>query len=164
MLLLGESVLSLILVPVQNRFLYFVTFVCGMLSVQLLQLIHFSSQEFDPKWHALSRKLRAGRLWLFLSTLYGVSLIAVGVALKTILSKVVCEYDRDKDDYGDKDGYDWDKDYCGTLPPEYLKLLCGSFFATLTTQQVRRTLRRTLHLINCFVLNIGPILCRYLCS
>ena len=157
MLLLGESVLSLILEPVYTEVLYILSFLVGMSTVQMLQLVHFSTEEFDPKQHALSRKLRAGRVWIVLMSIYGVSLIAFGVGLKLLLGSVVCsgggDYGRRglEGSYGDKDasysaGYgdgggeeDEGEDnwYCGAVDITYVKLLCGSLLVAFAAQQVR---------------------------
>ena len=90
MLLLGESVLSMILAPVKNRSKYYITFFVGLATVQLLRFVHFGSEEFDPEKYALARKLRAGRIWMELMTGYGIGLIALGVGLKALLYSVVC--------------------------------------------------------------------------
>ncbi len=57
MLLLGESVLSIVLAPLSNYGRYYLAFFACLFTVQLLQIIHFSSEEFDPskQMHALSR-------------------------------------------------------------------------------------------------------------
>jgi hypothetical protein len=83
----------MILSPVKNRSLYYLSFLTGLATVQLLQLVHFESEEFDPEKHVLSRKLRAGRVWLELMTVYSVALIAFGVGLKAFLYSVVCSDD-----------------------------------------------------------------------
>ena len=101
MLVLGESILSVILAPVENRMRYYLCFFTALLIVQMLQLVHFSSEEFDANKHALYRKLRSGRLWLFLMTAYSISLIALGVSLKAVLSYVVCDVDAYSSDYDD---------------------------------------------------------------
>jgi len=97
MLMLGESILSIILTPAVQRRRYFIAFTTGIVTVQIMQLVHFESEEFDPSQHALSRKLRAGRIWLQLMAVYSISLIAFGVGLKAHLYYIVCN---DGADYG----------------------------------------------------------------
>lgn len=85
MLMLGESILSVIVQKPIINWRYYVAMATGLVIVQQLQLAHFSSAEFDPHKHALGRKLRAGRVWLFFMSLYSISLIAFGVGLKATL-------------------------------------------------------------------------------
>jgi len=62
MLMLGESILSLILSPVQNWSRYYFTFIIGLITVQVMQVVHFSSEMFEESHHALSRKHRPGQV------------------------------------------------------------------------------------------------------
>ena len=61
--MLGESILSLLIVEVTGQKECYVTFYCGILSVVLLQYMHFRSQPHDPDHHAMRRTKEAGFLF-----------------------------------------------------------------------------------------------------
>jgi hypothetical protein len=160
MLLIGESILSMILVPAENVGRYFVAFACSLVTVQMLQVIHYSSEEFDPNYHALKRRVRAGRMWLQVNMVYGVSLIAFGVAIKALLGNVVCpsgSYASHRNlavtiiyassysssSYASSSSYsssyestDDEVIFCGPADLRYVRLLCGASIVTFLSRQV----------------------------
>ena len=85
MLMLGESVLSLLIVDVTEGRDYYTTFYCGLLTVILHQYLHFRSQPHSPKNHATRRSKDAGVWWGFFNQVYSSALIVVGVSFKLFL-------------------------------------------------------------------------------
>jgi hypothetical protein len=55
MLMLGESVLSLLIVDVTATSDYYKAFFSGILSITLLEFLHFRSQPHEEDDHALRR-------------------------------------------------------------------------------------------------------------
>jgi hypothetical protein len=149
MMVLGESVLSAILAPVHNRSLYYLSFWAALLIAQTLQFVHYSSEEFDMNKHALGRKLRAGRLWMALMTVYSVALIGFGTGVKALLYSVVCDSSSyrmlaasssyssgDDDEPGKVSDDDGTSSYCESAPSNYALLVCLSHVAQYLAQQV----------------------------
>lgn len=93
MLMLGESVLSLLIVEVSDGSKYYITFYAGVLSVILLQYMYFRSQPHHADEHALRRDRNAGVLWTMLIIVYSAALIIVGVAYKMLLYEYTYEDD-----------------------------------------------------------------------
>ena len=87
MLMLGESVLSIILNPVEDDWIYYCSFFTALVIAQVIQLTHYSSEEFDPSNHALSRDVLAGRLWLELMAVFSIALNALGAGLQLLLTR-----------------------------------------------------------------------------
>ena len=73
---------------------YYATFYCGILTVILLQYLHYRSQPHDPDSHAMRRHKNAGIWWSFTNTLYSAALICVGVSYKLFLYDFTFEYRR----------------------------------------------------------------------
>mmetsp|Transcript_25014 Transcript_25014/g.70210 ORF Transcript_25014/g.70210 Transcript_25014/m.70210 type:complete len:631 (-) Transcript_25014:114-2006(-) len=82
MLMLGESILSLLIVdvPYENDD-YFATFYCGLITVAMLQYLHFRSQPHHADGHAMRRKKNAGIGFSWFTFLYSLALIALGAGL-----------------------------------------------------------------------------------
>jgi hypothetical protein len=79
MLMLGESVFSLLIVEVPNDSSEFYTaFFCGMLTVILLQYLHFRSQPHHADDHALRRHKDAGIWWNNFNHVYSFFLVCLG--------------------------------------------------------------------------------------
>lgn len=91
MLVLGESILSLLIVEVIEGSHYYVTFYSGILSVVLLQVIHFRSQPAHADDHALRRSKEAGVSFSLLMTVYSAALVLLGVSYKMLLYEFVYE-------------------------------------------------------------------------
>lgn len=116
MLMLGESVLSLLIVndiadSAQDHF--YTTFYAGIVSVTLLQYLYFKSQPHGADQHAMRRTRVAGLAYSFLIQIYSAALIVVGVSYKLLLTEYSSDYADVKSDesYGtdkESDGYDAD--------------------------------------------------------
>jgi hypothetical protein len=115
MLMLGESVLSLLIVDVTEGSSYYNTFFSGIISITLLgkngiagvswssvsrfltylifllEYLHFRSQPHNPDDHAMRRKKEAGILFVFLMQIYSAALIVLGTAYKMLLYEYVYE-------------------------------------------------------------------------
>jgi hypothetical protein len=90
MLVLGESVLSLLIVDTpDDAYDYFITFIFGILSIVLLQYLHFRSHPRDPDQHAMRRHIRNGIMYASLLQLYSTSLIVLGASYKMLLYEYV---------------------------------------------------------------------------
>ena len=89
MLLLGESILSLLIVETSLSANYYVTFYAGIVSVILLQYLHFRSQPHHADDHAMRRSKNAGMLFSVIMQLYSFALVAVGVSFKMLLYEYV---------------------------------------------------------------------------
>ena len=66
MLMLGESILSLLIVndiSRNNESSYYLTFYLGIISVTLIQFLYFKSQAHDADHHAMRRTRNAGILY-----------------------------------------------------------------------------------------------------
>ena len=85
MLLLGEGILSLLIVDVTEGKDYYTTFYSGLLTMVLLQYLHFRSQPHDPDHHACRRDKNAGTWWVIFNEIYSAALIVVGVSFKLFL-------------------------------------------------------------------------------
>jgi hypothetical protein len=89
MLMLGESVLSLLIVDVVETNEYYKTFVSGLVSIILLQYLHYQSQPTDPNDHAMRRSFRSGFAFYWLVQVYSLSLIIFGACYKMLLYEFV---------------------------------------------------------------------------
>jgi hypothetical protein len=90
MLMLGESVLSLLIVPTQTGD-YYKAFFCGILSIIILEILHFRSQPHDPDGHALRRSRQGGIVFVVCGQFYSAALIVLGTSYKMILYEYVYE-------------------------------------------------------------------------
>jgi hypothetical protein len=91
MLVLGESVLSLLIVDGFARDFY-VIFYSGVVTVVLLQYLHFRSQPHNPESHAMRRHKNAGTLYGVLFCWYSAALLIVGVSYKLFLYESGTDY------------------------------------------------------------------------
>jgi hypothetical protein len=91
MLMLGESVLSLLIVEVTETSSYYKTFFSGIISITMLEFLHFRSQPHDPDDHAMRRSKEAGVLFSTLMHIYSAALVALGTAYKMLLLEYVYE-------------------------------------------------------------------------
>lgn len=85
MLMLGESILSLLIVDVDENDDYYATFYSALLTVILLQYLHFRSQPHHADSHALRRSKNAGVLWTLFHQIYSAALIAVGAGFTLLV-------------------------------------------------------------------------------
>ena len=80
MLMLGESILSLLIVDVvDGDWRYDVTFYAGILSVILLQYLHYKNQPHHADDHAMRKSRVRGITFVFVLTVYSAALIVVSV-------------------------------------------------------------------------------------
>jgi len=92
MLMLGESVLSLLIVKIKPVQDYYITFTAGVVSIILLTSIHLASQPHHGESQALFRRERK-EAFMVINKVYCAALVAVGVAFKLLLYEVI-DYDK----------------------------------------------------------------------
>ena len=85
MLMLGAGILNLLIVDVVDSSSFYGTFYCGILTVVLLQYLHFRSQPHNPDDHALRRNKDAGIWFVFVNGVYSAGLLAFGASYKLFL-------------------------------------------------------------------------------
>ena len=91
MLMLGESVLSLLIAPQSNGVRYYVTFYTGITAVTMLQYLFFRTQPFEADDHAARRSSLGAMLYGEMLTIYSGCLIVFGGAYKLTLDQYVLE-------------------------------------------------------------------------
>lgn len=87
MLMLGECVLSLLIVDTSTTHEYYISFYAGILSVILLTLLHYKSQPKHANNHVLRQSRTRGIVWITLVGFYSAALIAVGVSYKMLMTE-----------------------------------------------------------------------------
>ncbi|CAB9525412.1 expressed unknown protein [Seminavis robusta] len=105
MLMLGESVLSLLIVGAQQDYNYYKTFYCGIISISLLQFMHFQSQPHHADDHAIRRKKERGYLFVVMVQIYSGALIILGASYKMMLYEFVY-----RAEYAKAAGYEEEED------------------------------------------------------
>lgn len=95
MLMLGESILSLLIVKPGEMSEYVVTFYSSIVTVFLLCYLHFRSVPHTVEDHVLRRSKNRGMIWKVLTVSYSSALIAMGAAF-TLL---VLSFTEDEDEY-----------------------------------------------------------------
>jgi hypothetical protein len=86
MLMLGESILSLLIVDIEHAGKEFYSvFYCALLTVVLLQLLHFQSQPHDADLHVLRRSKNRGILWRLLQGVYSMALVTLSASFTFFL-------------------------------------------------------------------------------
>jgi len=104
MLMLGESILSLLIVNDISDYSereFYTTFYLGIVSVTLLQFLYFKSQPHSADYHAMRRSRLAGIVYGVVIQYYSAALIVVGVSYKMLL----IEYSKDHE-VKPSDGYE----------------------------------------------------------
>jgi low temperature requirement protein LtrA len=87
MLMLGESVFSILIVYVPDKgHDFYTTFYCSLLTTVLLQRLHFKSQPDRAEHHASRRNKNAGIVWILLQQVYSLALISLGAAFTFFLT------------------------------------------------------------------------------
>eukprot|EP00614_Pseudopedinella_elastica_P005226 CAMPEP_0172599800 /NCGR_PEP_ID=MMETSP1068-20121228/19920_1 /TAXON_ID=35684 /ORGANISM="Pseudopedinella elastica, Strain CCMP716" /LENGTH=587 /DNA_ID=CAMNT_0013400175 /DNA_START=240 /DNA_END=2003 /DNA_ORIENTATION=+ len=135
MLMLGESVLGLILTPVQDNLVFYISFIVALLTVQLIQLNHFASEEFEPSKHALARSTTGANLWIELMSLFSLSLVVFGVGLQLLLKNAVCDVNYSSQKMHGRRRLLSQHEGCAVVPRSSALLLCGAFLAQYVLQQ-----------------------------
>lgn len=80
MLMLGESILSLLIVDAPEDRHYFLTFYFGLATVMNLQFLHFRSQPHSADDHVMRRNKNRGMVFSMLYYIYSAALVALGAA------------------------------------------------------------------------------------
>jgi Bacterial low temperature requirement A protein (LtrA) len=93
MLMLGESVLSLLIVEPTELSHYYVTACVGIVTVIFLQALKFDSEPSNADNHCLWRGVKASYVYSLLIQLLSVSLIGFGVSFKVMLATIYKEGD-----------------------------------------------------------------------
>jgi len=89
MLILGEAILSLIIVDEGDGLgKYVSTLYGGLLATILLQLLHYRSLPHKVSEHALQRGKNAGVIWYQMYVFYSAALLSVGVCFKLFLYQI----------------------------------------------------------------------------
>jgi len=91
MLMLGESVLSLLIVAVSEGTGYYLSLYAGILSVIALQYLHYRSQPHEADGHAMRRNANAGMIFVIAMQIYSAMLILLGAAYKMLLTEFTYE-------------------------------------------------------------------------
>lgn len=88
MLMLGESVLSILIVEIQEESTkFYLTFYIGVVSVILMQYLYYKSQPHDYNNHAIRRSLWSAYFFAVTVQVYCATLIVVGVSYKMLLTQ-----------------------------------------------------------------------------
>jgi hypothetical protein len=95
MLMLGESVLSLLIVDVVVTFGYISTFLAGIVSIVLLEYLHFQSQPSEPDKHAYRGSPWSGFTFYWVMQIYSMALIVLGASFKMLLFEQLYEANDD---------------------------------------------------------------------
>ena len=97
MLMLGESVLSLIIVEDSPGRRYFVTFAAGIVAVTMMQYLFFRSTPIDADDHAMRRSIQGGYQFFYSLLAYSACLIIIGCSFKLILHVYLDEYENEEE-------------------------------------------------------------------
>jgi hypothetical protein len=91
MLMLGETVLSLLIVTYSHDVDYYKTFYCGFVSIFLLEYLHFRSQPHDAEHHAFRRSVNGSIAFIHLMLVYSSALVIFGASYKMLLYEYTYE-------------------------------------------------------------------------
>jgi hypothetical protein len=87
MLMLGESVFSILIVDIPNESLdFYKTFYFSLLTIVLMQYLHFRSQPHHADHHAMRRSKNAGICWTLFQNIYSFALVSLGAAFTIFLT------------------------------------------------------------------------------
>lgn len=105
MLMLGESVLSLIIVEESPGRRYFVTSGTGIVAVTMMQYLYFRTNPASADDHAMRRSMAGGLQFFYSLVVYSACLILMGCSFKLILHQYLDEYEKkageDEDELAD---------------------------------------------------------------
>lgn len=90
-----ESILSLLIVDVNENSDYFATFYCSLLTVIFLQYLHFRSMPHEADDHAMRRSKNRGMAWIFFKYVYSCALVALGAAFALFVTSFSYEMAED---------------------------------------------------------------------
>jgi hypothetical protein len=85
MLMLGESIFSLVVEDVSESEGFFTTFYCGLVIVIFLMYIHFKNQPMEAERHVLVNSKNRALISTMVQTLYSASLVGMGAGLTLFL-------------------------------------------------------------------------------
>lgn len=105
MLIIGEGILSLLIVDTVEAEEYYEIIGLGCLTVIMLQMLKFESQPAHADGHALWRSMKAAAMFSILIQIMSMALVAFGVCYKVMLKDVIKENDP-KYDYLTPSPYD----------------------------------------------------------
>jgi hypothetical protein len=91
MLMLGESVLSLLVVDIAHTTRYYLSFLGGIVSIIMGQYLHFQSAPSDPDQHAIRRSVGSSFLFYWIFQVFSLAMIILGVSYKMSLVEIVSE-------------------------------------------------------------------------
>jgi hypothetical protein len=100
MLMLGEGILSLLIVGAEQENNYYATFYCGIMSFSLGHYLHYQSQPHHANDHAIRQSRTRGYAFVILVQIYSAALIILGATYKMMLYEYVYEVDYTDDDDG----------------------------------------------------------------
>jgi len=83
--MLGESVLSLLVVDIAEARGYYKVFLDGVISIVLLEYLHFQSQPSNPDQHAMRQSLWSSFIFYWCLPVYSFALLVLGTSYKMFL-------------------------------------------------------------------------------
>lgn len=86
--MLGEAVLSLLVVETTELSNYYVTACVGILNVVVIQALKFDNEPSNANNHSLWRGVKAAYVYSLLIQLLSISLIGFGVSFKVMLATI----------------------------------------------------------------------------
>jgi hypothetical protein len=89
--MIGESILSLLIIKTTKSSEYYIIASLGTLTVIVIQALKFESEPSHAEGHALWRSTEATMIFSLLIQLLSIGLIAFGVSYKVMLSKAHLE-------------------------------------------------------------------------
>ena len=87
MLMLGESVFTLLIVRVRGSVDFYITFLAGCLTVSMVYIHHFANDERESDKHALRLKSTRGLAFEYSRLALSVSLVALGASFKVLVEE-----------------------------------------------------------------------------
>eukprot|EP00797_Seminavis_robusta_P029344 Sro58_g033810.2 (305) ;mRNA; r:84408-85322 len=97
--MIGESILSLLIVETTETAEYYGITAMGCLTVIIIQMIIFESEPSHSNGHALSRSMFTATLYGMLIQLLSASLIAFGVSYKIMLTNVLMQVEEEEQEH-----------------------------------------------------------------
>jgi len=122
LLMMGESVLSLLIVETTEKSDYYIVAVFGIITVFVLQALHFESEPSHAEAHALWRNLNAQLFYSYLIQLLSIGLIAFGASYKVML-KIIHQEDIEKEKTDKGTDYEH-RNLAGAVTVEYKAMAC----------------------------------------
>mmetsp|Transcript_13238 Transcript_13238/g.23281 ORF Transcript_13238/g.23281 Transcript_13238/m.23281 type:complete len:248 (-) Transcript_13238:109-852(-) len=86
MLLLGESILSLLIVETYTNKEYYITLYAGIISTTMIQYLHFKYTPHSAEEHAMQRSFKAGACFYVFFIIHSFALVTLGTSYKMFLS------------------------------------------------------------------------------